>query len=675
MNKRKTIIFIALSMVIGIFISSFLLSNVHTLAFQDNSTQESFNALDRQNWRWTPVELISTESTIDLQSPDFTVDTSGNIHIVWEEVSDYASSGSDRDIFYKKWDSSTKLWSTIEVVSFVSTTSSFRPSVDVDNLGNAYVVWNEYEDYNSAGVDEDIFFRIRNASTSSWMTTKVVSTESTSESDFPVIAVDISSNAHIAWLDSTNYNLSGSDLDIFYKKWDSTTQTFTTTEVVSIISSGNAYEPSIEVDNIGNIFLVWEDRTFSIDQDIFFNKWDKQLNSWLGTEILSDYTTFTSHYPEITSDSMGNIHVVWSSQGTSSNGLIKRIFYKKWDSTSQKWFLTEVIRTVFNEDYVNRPSISSDSSGNIYVVLEHTIRDSTGSTILDNDIEFKYYDVSSSSWSTETIISLTEIDNPGYPSLTVDNLGHIHVIWYDDFDYFSSGSDRDIFYRKFIGPPPAPILGNSLLNSSTEITVNLDWDDVYGATAYYIYRSTDYIWSLDSLSPIETTISSDFIDTLISSNTYYYTVVAGNFAGNSTFSNCENVEIKIPSPIPLQSPELAIIIPNPSDITNIFLDWDDIDGAAEYYIYRSDSYIWSVESLTPILTVTSSSYIDTLSSEGYYFYVIVATDGLTNSTLSNCEYVEYTIPTLFENLFTIGLAIGFSALFAIAIFRRRNNSS
>ncbi|MCE7747100.1 MAG: hypothetical protein GPJ51_01795 [Candidatus Heimdallarchaeota archaeon] len=137
---------------------------------------------------------------------------------------------------------------------------------------------------------------------------------------------------------------------------------------------------------------------------------------------------------------------------------------------------------------------------------------------------------------------------------------------------------------------------------------------------------------------------------------------------NSSHSNCEYVEVKISS---LQSPELAIIIPNPTDVDTIFLDWDDVEGATEYYIYRSTSYIWSVEGLILIDTVVSSSYIDTLLAEGDYFYVIVATDGITNSTHSNCEYVHYEVPHLREFAITTSLLLGVIVISLFILRRRR----
>ncbi|MCG3221569.1 MAG: hypothetical protein H7641_09330, partial [Candidatus Heimdallarchaeota archaeon] len=197
------------------------------------------------------------------------------------------------------------------------------------------------------------------------------------------------------------------------------------------------------------------------------------------------------------------------------------------------------------------------------------------------------------------------------------------------------------------------------------LTISLDWNYVIGATTYHVYRSTSYIWSVEELLPITTVSSSNYIDTVPSEGFYYYVVVAGSFAGNSSHSNCQYVEVIFPD---LDAPELSFILPNPTEIDSISLVWDDIDEATEYYVFRSESYIWSVESLTPIATTGSNSYIDTLPDEGFYFYVIVATNGVENSTHSNCEYIQYKLPVLSE--FVIVSSLIFSTITILFVVMR-----
>ena len=45
---------------------------------------------------------MSTESTSVSVSPSLAVDPLGNMHIAWEDMTDYTGSGGDKDIFYKQ---------------------------------------------------------------------------------------------------------------------------------------------------------------------------------------------------------------------------------------------------------------------------------------------------------------------------------------------------------------------------------------------------------------------------------------------------------------------------------------------------------------------------------------------------------------------------------------------
>ncbi|GAH33309.1 unnamed protein product, partial [marine sediment metagenome] len=66
---------------------------------------------------WSTTEVVSTESIGVSYDPSLAIDTVGNIHIAWQDYSDYLGSGISWDIFYKRWDDSSSLWTTTEYVS------------------------------------------------------------------------------------------------------------------------------------------------------------------------------------------------------------------------------------------------------------------------------------------------------------------------------------------------------------------------------------------------------------------------------------------------------------------------------------------------------------------------------------------------------------------------------
>ena len=69
-------------------------------------------------------------------------------------------------------------WGTTELVSTESVNTSYSPSLAIDGLGNIHVAWNDNTDYEGAGTDYDIFYKRRNASTGEWTPTEVVTTGS-----------------------------------------------------------------------------------------------------------------------------------------------------------------------------------------------------------------------------------------------------------------------------------------------------------------------------------------------------------------------------------------------------------------------------------------------------------------------------------------------------------------
>ncbi len=656
-------------LIIGFLISTSSLNVVNTKALVGEEYKQYNDSFDSSAGKWTTTEVVSTESTVGSWWPSLAVDTLGNIHVAWYDETDYAGAGTDLDIFYKRWEASTFSWTTTEVVSTVSGAASYSPSLAVDTSGNVHLAWHDLTDYAGAGgTDYDIFYIRWDASSSSWTTTEIVSTESTGSSSTPSLAVDTSGNVHVAWEDFTDYAGAGTDRDIFYKRWDVSSSSWTTAEVVSIDSYQLVYRPSLAVDTSGNVHIAWEDK-IGTDYDIFYRSWNTSSSTWTATERVSTESTSDSHRLSLAVDTSGNVHIAWEDwTNYAGAGTDVDIFYKSWNFSSS-WTTTEIVSTE-STGACYSPSIAADTLGNVHVVWQD-LTDYAGAGGTDYDIFYKSWN-SSSSWTITEVVSTESTAESRYPYLAVDTLGNLHIAWEDRTDYAGAGTDKDIVYKAFRSPPDTvPELAFIVPNPTELTTVYLDWNNIIEATTYFVYCSTSYIWSLEGLVPIATVSLSEYTDTPPSEGFYYYVVVAGNVAANSSHSNCQYVEVIFPD---LDAPELSTILPNPTDSSSISLVWDTIDEATEYHIYRSDAYIWSVELLTPIATVGSTSYIDSLPSEGYYFYVIVATDGVRNSTHSNCEHVEYKVAHVREFTIVSGLILfAFALVFVVTRTRKKNS--
>ncbi|MFX0098492.1 MAG: PKD domain-containing protein [Candidatus Hodarchaeota archaeon] len=488
---------------------------------------------------FTLTEVVSTESTNESYNPAIAVDGSGNIHVVWDEWTNYGGSGEDIDIFYKRWNASTSGWTITEVVSTESTQSSQFPSIAVDSDGNAHVAWQE-----SIG-GRNIYYKHWNATTGNWTWTEAVSTE-TSQAWYPSIAVDGSGNVHVVWHDDTNFVEFDNIEDIMYKNRNAT-GSWTYTELVSNGSTGYAMYPSIAVDDSQKVHVVWYDSS-GPDPVILYKYRNITSGIWSVNETVSNESGF-SFNPSIAVDGSGNVHVAWGdSSNYSSSGDDYDILYKRWNETAGSWTTTEVVSTesTSNSDL---PSIAADGSGNVHVTWEDLSNYSSSGT--DKDIFYKFWNATDDSWTVTRVVSTESTNFSFTPSIAVDITGTAHMAWNDFTDYLGSGMDRDIFYKKTINVPGAPFLQSISPDPDDDGTIDLDWNDVPGATVYHVFRDTSNITSVSGLTPIMSVSDSNHSDSsTANSTTYFYAIVAGNATGNSSISNCESVTVEIPEEYP-----------------------------------------------------------------------------------------------------------------------------
>ncbi len=103
-----------------------------------------------------------------------------------------------------------------------------------------------------------------------------------------------------------------------------------------------------------------------------------------------------------------------------------------------------------------------------------------------------------------------------------------------------------------IGAPDPPTLMPIMPNPNTDGIINLTWVPASVAPdPYYVFRDTSNITSVAGLTPIANITTTNYTDTITTSGIYYYVIIAWNFAGNSSISNCESVVVQIPgSPVP-----------------------------------------------------------------------------------------------------------------------------
>lgn len=511
-----------------------------------------------------PTSVLTSGSINQSYKPEVFVDSSNNIHVAWQE--EY-STLPDR-IHYTTWNAASKTWSSLKIVNEESDGDGYNPTLAVDDVGNVFIAWDDRGDIAGSGTDADIFFRIWNASTSTWSGIEVVSVGDTTTCYRPSLGIDSNNNVHISWM---NYESVPAPLyavfNIFYNFRDAATGTWNGTEILSVTTLDYSQNPSLVVDKSDNVHIVWRTSVDNYDgsgadADIVYRSWNAATDSWSTTDVISTESTGDSYYPFIALDGQENIHCVWhDSTDYNSAGIDSDIFYKYWNAITETWSITEVISTESTEDS-EYPRVAVDNEDSIRIAWKDETNYENSGT--DSDIFYKYWDVGSSSWSDTEVIStesnvvtslktgldsvtiLAEADYSTTPSLALDVAGNFYIVWADYTDYLGSGDqDSDIFFRKTISFT-APVLESISPNPSTTGNITLNWNDVEYATTYYLYRSQSTITSVDGLTPIATLPTTTYEDLSLLNGTYYYAVVASMELAESYISNVESVEVAIP---------------------------------------------------------------------------------------------------------------------------------
>jgi len=224
-------------------------------------------------------------------------------------------------------------------------------------------------------------------------------------------------HVYIVWADNSK---GGSR--IWFTKSDDGGETFNTPELVDEGSSLQQLSPSIAVDGDGIVYVVWEDDR-ELDRDIYINKYDgsdfgttHKVNS--GLDFITDYNST----PSIAIDSLGNIYVVWEYKEAGADDNFPWLYFAK-SSNQGQTFSTPTRIAPGNSG--RRPAIAIDSFRDAYVVWEDiTFFPSSPTNIKISKIE-------DDTPGTPQTISTYQSSNyhARFPSVAIGPGGRVYVVW------------------------------------------------------------------------------------------------------------------------------------------------------------------------------------------------------------------------------------------------------
>ena len=332
-------------------------------------------------------------------------DSSDNIHIVW-----YDQTPGNNEIYYKKSTDGGTTWFTKRLTW--NSGNSVYPNIGIDSSDNIFIVWHDFSASNL-----EIFFQKSTDGGISWSSKRL--TWSSGYSYYPNIAADSSNNIHLVWYDNTVGNY-----EIYYKKSTNGGITWTTKRLTW--SPGSSKHPAITPDSSGNIYVVWHDETPG-NNEIYYKKSTNGGTTWTTKRLT--WSPEASLDADISTDSIGNIHVVWQDL-TPGN---YELYYKQSTDGGASWTSK---RLNWNTGFSYNPSFDVDSNDYIHIIWFDT-------TPIFREIYHKRSIDHGASWSTKQL-TFTEGDSQ-FPEIASDSNSNIHVVWHDDVS-----SNFEIYYIKGI---------------------------------------------------------------------------------------------------------------------------------------------------------------------------------------------------------------------------------
>ncbi|TFF87274.1 MAG: hypothetical protein EU549_05030 [Promethearchaeota archaeon] len=271
-----------------------------------------------------------------------------------------------------------------------------------------------------------------------------------------------------------NGSVLNNNLNLISSAWSNVT---IISDNLSLWNDDYSQYPEIAVDDIGNVHIVWEERTdgwwgSGSDSEIFYSYYRPGIG-WSDPDCISDdYNNWSTNYNTLPSIAVhdGVVYVVYMELTDGEWGIDSEVMCVNY-TVANGWSNITVVsddENLWNDMASEAPRIAIDSNGVLHVVWYDGTNGWWGS---DPEIMYANYSAAQG-WSNATVIS----DNTGWnngssyePDIAIGTDDSVHVVW-QDFTDGDWGEDQEIMYTKY-----TPLTG--MWSNATVISDNTGWND------------------------------------------------------------------------------------------------------------------------------------------------------------------------------------------------------
>lgn len=384
---------------------------------------------------------VNTYTTGDQGRPSVAYGAHGSFIVVWDSQGSDGTDTSERSIQGQCFDSTGSQEGSPFQINTSTEDSQILPDVAIGPSGEFIVVWSSDvstgNDDSYRSIQAQRFDSVGNPVGTEFQ----VNTYTYLGQNRPALAINANGDFVVAW---QSYGSDGSD-DIFYsiqaRRFDSLGLPLSDDFQVNVGAQNYQWKADVAFTELDNFVVVWESiHSFDPDGDrsILGRRFDASGNPLTGDVQINTYTTSNQSDPAIAADSLGNLVVVWESNGsTGSDSDYQSIQAQRIDAGGS-FVGTQFQVNTYTQSSQTLPAVAANDSGDFIVTWE-----SFGSSGQDNSqssIQARFFDASGAPVGNEMQVNSFGANRQEEPAVTIDDDGVLVVAWQS---IGSDGSDSD----------------------------------------------------------------------------------------------------------------------------------------------------------------------------------------------------------------------------------------
>lgn len=325
-----------------------------------NGGQDVYFASNTPDGSWLQNVKINDNLTW-AHNPAIGADAAGNIHAIWQ------SYGGLYNVLYAYRPSGGNWGIKVKVNDDSGTPYKQRPKISVDEMGNAYAIWQDYRNdpEGSCGstCNSDVYFSYKDKVGNWQANLKINDDGGITGQSAPSIALDGTRNAYAVWSDPRN----GSSPNIYFSYRAAGGMWGANAQVNDDSGSASHFWPMLAVDFSGNTCAIWVDNRNG-NGDIW-SSYRPSGGSWgPSMRVNDDIGTDEQISPSIGMDGSGNIYAIW----VDLRGGQKNIYSAFLPKTGNKWSVNTRVNDHDGSVAIYTTGIAIDSNGDVRAIWEDT---------------------------------------------------------------------------------------------------------------------------------------------------------------------------------------------------------------------------------------------------------------------------------------------------------------